>query len=197
VDSAFETSSGNDASHDTGTDVANNTPDGGDDEPEAADDGPVPPDGYPGNPDGPSDTSDASADAQDAGPCVTLTDTAPLVTIVDVAENAPSPTGGTIADGTYHLIQLVRYNGPGGTTGSMQGTYSQTHVFAGHIYEGIATVGGVPRPWAATYSVSDTSIAFFKTCGTLVTQHTTYTVVSPTEVHLWNDDNSVEVLQRQ
>src|SRR5580704_15253687 len=58
---------------------------------------------------------DAAPDAP--GTCNTLVDSAPAITVEQVAGEPPAPQGGTIVDGTYALTAAVIYTGPGGPTG--------------------------------------------------------------------------------
>jgi hypothetical protein len=51
------------------------------------------------------------------GTCNSVVQTASEVTQMRVAEIAPVGTGGTVPDGTYHLIQDTIYTGAGGATG--------------------------------------------------------------------------------
>lgn len=54
---------------------------------------------------------------------------APEVSATDVAEAMPLATGGPIEYGTYHLSELLRYTGPGGTVGPNGGKWKETSVW--------------------------------------------------------------------
>lgn len=64
------------------------------------------------------DDAGGSGDAAaDAGACNTLVNSAQSVTVQQVAMDPPSPTGGTIVDGTYDLTAVAIYTGPNGPSG--------------------------------------------------------------------------------
>jgi hypothetical protein len=64
---------------------------------------------------------DASVDddtgTDGAAACNTLTNSAPMLTIDTVAQNPPTPQGGTIASGTYTMTAVAIYTGPSGPSG--------------------------------------------------------------------------------
>jgi hypothetical protein len=88
---------------------------------------------------GPADTGAGmdAAGAADSGvqECTALDPGSRAVTQVAVAENYPAATGGPIPDGTYVLIERIRYVGPGGNTSPQLGTYFQQLRFTGTNYE--------------------------------------------------------------
>ncbi len=68
---------------------------------------------------GPVD-SGSPADVADAPPaCNAIADVAALITANQTGANAPTPMGGTIADGTYALTDATVYTGPGGPSGGL------------------------------------------------------------------------------
>ena len=76
----------------------------------------------------PRDASGPSADGGSAVPidtgsdapraCNTLSNTGPIVTTQQVAMDPPQLQGGTVADGTYTLVDATIYTGPSGPTGA-------------------------------------------------------------------------------
>ena len=93
----------------------------------------------------------------------------------------------------------MTHTGPGGATGTTQGTYAQTQRFTPTVWEGIVAVpsAGFAGSFAATYTANGSVLTFTKTCGNLNATGSTYSVVSATELHLQNGGNSVQVLQLQ
>jgi hypothetical protein len=87
-----------------------------------------------GGPDAGDTVADAAGGAADAAadatppdaepePCTTLANTAAVIDVVRSAAARPTPVGGTIQDGTYHLIEMVFYNHPmPGVIGTTQST---------------------------------------------------------------------------
>lgn len=65
-----------------------------------------------------------------AATCNDLVNDAPEVEIARVAESLPSPAGGRIADGRYHLTAVRIYTGPGGESGPTGSRQKETAVYA-------------------------------------------------------------------
>lgn len=83
-----------------------------------------------GDPDaasGPSDSGVAECTALDPG-------NTPVTETV-VHADFPNPMGGVIADGTWVMVERVRYDGPGGAMSPGQGTFFQSLRFTGTAYE--------------------------------------------------------------
>jgi len=59
----------------------------------------------------------SGGDAGGGEPCASHDNVAAVVQMEMIDEDIPVATGGAIAYGTYHLVQLLRYTGPGGMTG--------------------------------------------------------------------------------
>jgi len=69
----------------------------------------------------PADGNDRCSDAMppsDASTCNSLVQDAPLVDVIDVAENPPPSKGGPITAGVYWKTASILYTGPGGHEGS-------------------------------------------------------------------------------
>ncbi len=62
--------------------------------------------------------------------CVEHANDGDTITLEQVAEDMPEPTGGPIVGGTYHLVAFTRYTGPGGAEGPTANTWSETQVWS-------------------------------------------------------------------
>jgi hypothetical protein len=140
---------GHDAGHPMGmADAGSTSPDAG---PVSPDAGPV----------------DAGGGDPDAGPtaCTTLANVGAEVPIVGVAASMPTPTGGTIKDGTYVLTAMTAYTGPGGPTGPQADKQSNTMRITGANWESVGTKNGKDNvPNVGTWSVSGTTFTMTETC---------------------------------
>lgn len=72
----------------------------------------------------------SSGDIQNAACNAELAD-GPCVVQVQVDDSAPAPAGGTLAGGTYDLVESLIYTNPGGATGPMGEPRQETLVLAG------------------------------------------------------------------
>ena len=71
-----------------------------------------------------------SGDIQNAACNAELAD-GPCVVQVQVDDSAPAPAGGTLAAGTYDLVERLIYTNPGGATGPIGDPRQETLVLAG------------------------------------------------------------------
>ena len=113
-----------------------------------------------------------------SGACNTLTNDAPVVSKTTHAGAAPAMTGGTIADGTYILTAIDKYNGSVGTN-----TLQEKWVFSGNTLQivGSDSSSGVGETHAsATYAVTGNSITITASCPGPTSWTTLYTA-TPTE----------------
>jgi hypothetical protein len=116
-----------------------------------------------GSPDAPEDTpgeaeGEASSEAATAdGPagCNDLMNVGQPVTVTEVAQDPPTPQGGTVSDGTYVLTTETVYTGAGGPTGTM-GTQTITI----QIASGTIQVVKDFDPPTSTYSLVTTGTMF-------------------------------------
>jgi hypothetical protein len=86
----------------------------------------------PANPDHPSLTKDASVASvscygSDAA-CTDLSLCGAEVYATEVAQSAPSPSGGTIVPGLYSMTKYVIYTGPSGASGTLSNWFKETFV---------------------------------------------------------------------
>jgi hypothetical protein len=90
--------------------------------------------------------------------CNTLANSAPAVTLLQVASDPPAFQGGTVVDGTYTLTSETIYTGDGGATGAM-GTASITIQFK----SGTIQVAKDTNPPTSTYSFGPTGTTYLAT----------------------------------
>jgi hypothetical protein len=95
-----------------------------------------------------------AAPAADAGPCNTITNVATDVPQMAVAEAAPTPSGGTIADGTYVVTASTIYTGAGGQAGATGAISHATSINTGGHYDYIDSGGGQVTVTSGGYTTS-------------------------------------------
>ncbi|HEX7478680.1 MAG TPA: hypothetical protein VF331_12800 [Polyangiales bacterium] len=105
----------------------------------------------------------ASMDGSTAA-CNAVVDDGPLVTMTAVASAAPSPVGGTIADGTYVLSAATLYTGPGGSTAASGGAFSGVFQIKGTTMLQVGTVSGKEERYVTTFTTSGTTLSTNDTC---------------------------------
>ncbi len=101
------------------------------------------------------------------GNCNALENAAPEVDIVQVAENAPNPTGGKFKDGLYHLTEIIQYTGPGGETGPTGAKQQETVTYFGPEVQVVVDrfMGDGEQRFTLTYTIQDGgSIAYQAAC---------------------------------
>ena len=140
----------------------------GDDGPESLDDAAAPPDAPVAGPDG-APMPDANPQDPDAGPpvCNALTNDATAITVRRSTTALPTPTGGTIVDGTYYLVSDVFHEAAADMDlGPEQGTAEYTGTTVQQI---VAAMGEAPLASTSTFTLGGgTAISFTQTCpGTL------------------------------
>ncbi len=107
------------------------------------------------------DDAGGSGDAADGGACNALVNSAQAVTIQQVAMDPPSPTGGTIADGTYDLTAVAIYTGPNGPSGP-SGTSQTTIAIAGDTIQVVGN--GQPERRTVTLATMGSTFTATDTC---------------------------------
>ncbi len=133
----------------------------------------------------PDTASDAAPDhpasdaADDDAPvaCNTLLNSAPSITVEQVASDPPAPLGGTPADGTYVLSAAVIYTGSAGPAGP-SGTSQTTLQITGSTIQVVST--GDPPTRTVTFSTSGTSLDSVDTCPDTDTRPGSYTATPTT-----------------
>jgi hypothetical protein len=84
--------------------------------------------------------------------------------VVTIAAAAPSPTGGAIADGTYHLVSAVGYTGPGGASGPVGFSTKETLTLTGGRLDVITDEAGKSKTASGTFALSGTDFTFMQSC---------------------------------
>lgn len=138
---------------------------------------------------GPPDTSGPDARVPDAGECTSIANTAPVVSKTSHPEPPPAMTGGTIADGRYHLTAMDKYNGKTGSN-----THQETWVFAGGKLEVVSTQSDKPGVVRAsgTYAAAGTMVTATLACPASLRLTNSYTA-TPTEIRTVNADDPNEI----
>jgi hypothetical protein len=103
----------------------------------------------------PAGDADGSAQA-----CTTLLDSSTGVTLMSVADVAPSPAGGIVHDGTYVLTDAALYVGAGGASGPTKTMLRMTIRISGTKVERAGDQGAT----AGTIAPSGTSLTSTDTC---------------------------------
>jgi hypothetical protein len=127
---------------------------------------------------------DAMADAE--APCNTIANGAPVVDVVQIAADPPTPQGGAIADGTYWQTAASIYTGPSGPAGA-SGTSQLTALVQGPTVQlvsdgqpmrrtvmlttadaGFTSTDTCPQPQSSQggYTATPTTLTFFLPAGT-------------------------------
>ncbi|MBW2456876.1 MAG: hypothetical protein JRI68_20340 [Deltaproteobacteria bacterium] len=98
------------------------------------------------------------------GNCNALENEAPEVEIIQVAENAPNPTGGKFLDGLYHLTEIIQYTGPGGETGPTGGKQQETVTYYGPEVQVVVErfMGDGEQRFTLTYIIEDGGIIAYQ-----------------------------------
>ena len=148
-----------------------------------------------------SPTDDAHVDqtmpdsATDSAVCNTLDLTGvAAVTLTQVAGDAPSAAGGTVADGTYLLTKYTLYTGPGGPTGSLPLSVKARRQFSAGVVQTIQADGdgsNVVR-FTATFSAATSNFTEMHTCGGTAVDRGTYSATSSTLIE-WTTDRGMVV----
>ena len=103
-----------------------------------------------------------------------------------VAGNAPTPTGGAIASGTYHLTSAVLYTGPGGTAGPLAATIKSTVQVQGSVANLVqdATNKATQR-LTQSFQVNGTVATWTPTCPATGKSTTTAYSATPTSLTMY------------
>ncbi len=111
-------------------------------------------------------TSDAAAVDGSTRPqaCNVVADVGSHVAWNNVASVPPTPSGGTIVDGTYVLVDLTTYTGPGGKQGPTGETVRSTVQIAGNVSQVVSELNGSTNRNTMTFTTNSTSIAHTETC---------------------------------
>jgi hypothetical protein len=89
-----------------------------------------------------------------------------MVPITMVAEAAPTPVGGAVPDGSYDLVSVVLYTGPGGTAGPLPLSVKATVAISGNtanVAQETSTTAATQR-LTASVATSGTDLVVTQTC---------------------------------
>jgi len=95
-----------------------------------------------------------------AAACNALIDDGPRVAFMTSGATAPTPTGGTIADGTYELTALTIY----GTGTAPNGMFSVVSQVTGNTMQQVGHENDVERRYTTTFTISGTTISTQDSC---------------------------------
>jgi len=101
-----------------------------------------------------------------APPCNTLVNAAPVVVSARLAQDPPTPTGGTLVEGTYFLTSCIDYSGPGGWTVQPGFTIQSTYVLTSSSTPGAFDLQLVSKGVAATSGFNDRATLHIVPSGT-------------------------------
>jgi hypothetical protein len=102
-----------------------------------------------------------------SGGCNALANVGPIVGATQVAADAPPATGGVVTDGTYHLVELTIYTGPGGASGAVPIAVKQTVAIHGTSADAVTEVSGMSQAQSTTFVTSGTAVTTAGTCPTM------------------------------
>jgi hypothetical protein len=128
------------------------------------------------------------SDAGGSGVCNTLVNAAPVVSKTTNAGPTPAATGGTIADGTYFLTRMDKWNGITGAN-----THKETWVFSSGTIQVVTdneSDGGTKHA-SGTYATSGSTLTFTVTCPGAQTVSMPFTATA-TELTTINADDPNE-----
>jgi hypothetical protein len=118
--------------------------------------------------------------------CNSLVADGPTLPYTSVAAAAPTPAGGTIADGTYALATMSVYTGVNGSTAPvLTSTVSVVMAFAGNTVQEVTVMNGQERRYSAIFSVSGTTITMTDTCPVQGAEPPIQFTASATELRLY------------
>lgn len=95
--------------------------------------------------------------------CNTLVAAGGQAPLAVVAEDAPTPTGGTLADGTYALTAAKVYAGPGAPA-TVIGSAAVTLKLTGTKFETLSETGGKATTGSGTFATNGAAITLRDTC---------------------------------
>lgn len=128
----------------------------------------------------------SSGSSGSSGACNNLVNDAPTVTATEIATAAPTPAGGTIADGMYALTALTAYTGVGGQTGNLALMASEVQTISGTTMQQDGTINGQESRYTTTISTSGTTLSTSDTCPSPSTATHGYTATA-TELRIYDN----------
>jgi hypothetical protein len=111
-------------------------------------------------------TGGASAVNTTSASCNTIDPSvAPWVIPTSVAQESPTPSGGTIVSGTYFQTKETHYTGVGGSTVNDAAQFKSVIVVDGNIVNQAGTDGVRFATWSMSFTISGSSMILQGTCG--------------------------------
>ncbi len=112
------------------------------------------------------DSAPPGSDGSAAPNCAPLANNAPTIKVTYVAKNAPAAAGGPLTDGTYFLVKVTGYTGPGGQTGTFYDNKSARELTNGATLGRLVyTNNGESGASTEKLTVSGTGLTFTSICG--------------------------------
>lgn len=146
----------------------------------------------------PPDAGDAGVDAP-SGACAPLTNDGPVLkTIQMIAAAPPTPTGGTIPQGKFHLQEVTLYTGANGPSGALPITLQGTVMVKGSVIEqvldGQANEKTLNERASMTFVTSGTTLTLSRTCPSVASTKATFSATASSMLlFLPNDAKQIAV----
>ena len=144
----------------------------------------------PGAPSGPPTNPPPTNPPPTANACNALVNSGPVIAAVQIAADAPAPTGGTISDGTYRLTDLTLYTGVGGNVGPIAIQLRQTVDIHGAFADAVTESSGKSEAMSTTIVTSGTSVTNTETCPKAGTPDTAQYSATPTSIVFYQPSGS-------
>ena len=145
------------------------------------------------------DASDDSAESLDvamvdagAGACNSYANTAPIIQETCVASSAPTPQGGTPADGLYYETEFDAYTGPTGMSGACGMPHSFMAVVTGSLIDVVSFDGTTMAEdrYSASFAIQGTTMTWTFSCPTGRSQVTFGYDAAPTKLVFYGTGSS-------
>lgn len=118
-----------------------------------------------------------------------INDAAPI-TGKQVAAYAPLPTGGAVTNGTYHLVDLTLYTGPGGAAGPLPLSIKQTIAIQGASANAISEVSGKSEDATSTFVTFGSNVTLGRTCPGMDPPQTATFSATPTSLVMFIENGA-------
>jgi hypothetical protein len=133
-----------------------------------------------------------------ASACNTVVNDAPEVVINQVAEELPTPTGGKIEDGRYHLTAVTVYTGSGGQAGPTGARQKETSVYSDTTLEVAVDLfqGDGEQRFSLDMTIEDQGlVSFLAVCpGPINFPFDRYSFTAPSSLALYYTQSDLELI---